>query len=150
MKKFLSIVLALIISSCVDTTDHGLNGDFLLQLENESCNIVLSFHGDDYVYQFACSLEDGTLGIETEVGTFGLRDDAIHFQPAHSTCATDDGSPFEYGIDRDKDGITLYDDEGIMRLERFNFTPSSTSLYAVFGCYDDEGRFTTMPLTSTQ
>lgn len=149
MKKISLVMLTLLMSCTGDVSEKSLDGDYVLFTDGE-CGPALTLDGDDYVIQLGCIFADGSVGIQMEVGTFEVVDDTIHFDPTRSTCADDDGKPFELGLRQDKDGITLFDDEAIMRFERADITPQNMSQASVFGCFDDDGLFTASPLKAIQ
>lgn len=145
MKYFILLILLL---ACLPAPTP-LHGDYFRLVNYRSCNEVLSFRADDYVHQIACTLNDGNIGIIARTGTFEVIGTSIVFNREQSTCAADDRRPAEYTLIQDVDGITLSDDDGTARFERFRSAPV-LGVRATFGCFGADGLFIARPLKVIQ
>ena len=119
----------------------NLTGTWAVDL-TASCAAGFTFApADEYEIDVVCSLTDGTIGMQAQVGVYVQTADALYFNPRASTCAGTAPSAASYSVSGQR--LTIVDSTGILTLQRL--TPSGAGA-ATFGCFMD-GLFTERPLT---
>lgn len=131
-----------------DGSDDRLNGLWSAQVPDTFCIVGFSFEADRYEYDLVCELNDGTFGLEAEVGSYETAGSRISFFPMQATCP--DISPaqqdFTYDIINSGQTLRLIDPTGVAVFDRVERMASQGGGFARFGCFDNNLVLTERPI----
>lgn len=142
-------VLLLLVVGC---GGEGDDGDVLAgtswTLVSGSCYVGPAFNrSGGYLFAVLCSLEDGSLGLQEEIGTYTVRGNLLDTFVTQATCADSSrGGTTTFAVTANT--LTFQTPTGILaftRDVRTSSTPGGPGAVAEFGCYRD-GLFYRMPL----
>lgn len=141
-------VLALLCAfGCGDDGGNGpgLDGTWTADDPGYECAHGLTFRGDHYVLEYVCLLDDDTVGLQVERGTF-TRDDDGHteFVPESSTCPGGRG-PWSASVVIKEGFLRVSTSTGLIVLEPQDEPPPANGGVATYGCFDDDGYFNEHP-----
>ena len=148
MKRARMIAIAVFATAiavgCSTSADDPLDGTAWAVELSTACAAGLAFQGGGYRDLLLCSLTDGTIGLQEANGTYEINGDRLTLHMDRASCNwLRDTATLSWEI-TGSGTLRLQDSSGIVVLERL--TSGGGSFVGVFGCFDDAGGFTAMPV----
>jgi hypothetical protein len=98
--------------------------------------------GNAYEGDLICTLTDGTVGLDAELGAYSTSGNAITFNPSRASCADAVTNTFNWSLNQNQ--LSIIGTNGVLVFQKT--APSNGNGSAVFGCYEADGLFHQMPL----
>jgi hypothetical protein len=121
------------------SNQSNLRGKWIVELDNY-CFLGLVFDGSSYEVDELCTLEDGSLGIEAEAGSYGASDDTIDFVPEVASCFLEDRDydPYSLSYTVNSSVLRITAPGAVILLDKFSDDPNDVGVQggavARYGC----------------
>lgn len=106
---------------------------------DEFCAYNIEFDGSDIEVAYGCELEDESLGIEMQRGTFKVNGDEIEWTATAASCEGVTAGPETLQFEFVGEKLRIMSPDGVLLMERNKGTSGTGG--AEFGCFDEEGFF---------
>jgi len=126
--------------------EPDIEGFWVFEPTMKECGFVLLFDDGVYEADTICRLNSGEIAVEAEVGSYSKDGRSITFSPTHSSCGDADGYAFSVDYDFVGDKLRLVTSGRVIVLESFDPEATASGGSSTYGCFDEEGLFTPMPV----
>lgn len=125
------------------SVEEQLEGQWGVEYSNIGCVGSQVFSGDEYESDLICELDNGSIGVQADVGTFAVSGSTMTFMPMASSCHEQSAEPYDVLFKLlDDDTLRITTPEAVIVLKRVKQSGGGDSASAVYGCYDTDGTFT--------
>lgn len=147
MKRALFAVLFLVACGTDDPPGPLDGTQWTIPITGFLCSENLAFPDDShYTYGVACTLEDGSIGLQVMSGTYEINGSQLTTIVSETSCPSSDVARTDtVGFSRDGEQLAIIGDNGIFTMSRV-YPDGSSGGSAVFGCFDVDLTFFPMPV----
>jgi hypothetical protein len=144
MKRLLCVLFLLAACNSDPEPADKLQGSWLFELNTLEA-FAITFKGAEYEFDDIAVLEDGTVGMFVELGTFDATANVVTFRPSRASCS---GAFPDYNVNYNVDAtrLSLLGNAQITTFVKFTPTGSGGGSSARIGCFFDDGSFTQQPI----